>query len=428
MRTLVLTLLALLLVAPRPLTGQEAAADTTARQQLRVFLDCQTGGCNFDYIRTEIPFVSWVRDRTVANVHVLVTSARTAAGGRQYQMAFLRPGRGNGAQHTLSASLSPTATQNEQRERFVQTLSLGLVPFLLDSPLAGRLRVGYDAMDDRPLPAEIAAGRDPWDRWVFELGVAGDVEGESSFAESDVDLSLSAERVTDDWKFELDVFASHDRRDFELQNRRVETQRHTYQATSLLAKSLSPHLSAGATVSTRSATYGNTDFVVRLAPAVEYNVFPYAEATRRQFTIRYSAGINSLNYAEETVFGVTEETVWSHALQAGLELNQPWGQANLSLTGSQFLDHRNLYRLSGWGGVRLRLFRGLSLRANASYAKIQNQISLPAGNLSEEEILLRIRERRTGYRYSTSIGLSYTFGSIYNNVVNPRFERPRYFD
>jgi hypothetical protein len=28
----------------------------------------------------------------------------------------------------------------------------------------------------------------------------------------------------------------------------------------------------------------------------------------------------------------------------------------------------------------------------------------------------------TSYRYYSAIGVSYTFGSIYNNVVNPRFQ------
>jgi len=36
-------------------------------------------------------------------------------------------------------------------------------------------------------------------------------------------------------------------------------------------------------------------------------------------------------------------------------------------------------------------------------------------------VLLRLRELETQFEYFTSFGLTYTFGSIYNNVVNPRF-------
>ena len=37
------------------------------------------------------------------------------------------------------------------------------------------------------------------------------------------------------------------------------------------------------------------------------------------------------------------------------------------------------------------------------------------------DVLLRRRALLTGFQYFTHFGVSYTFGSIYNNVVNPRF-------
>jgi len=48
-------------------------------------------------------------------------------------------------------------------------------------------------------------------------------------------------------------------------------------------------------------------------------------------------------------------------------------------------------------------------------------LSLVKGGASREEILLKRKELATQFRYFTYFGLSYTFGSIYNNVVNPRF-------
>lgn len=52
-----------------------------------------------------------------------------------------------------------------------------------------------------------------------------------------------------------------------------------------------------------------------------------------------------------------------------------------------------------------------------------DQLNLPKGDASLDEILLRRRELATDYDYHISIGLSYTFGSVYSNVVNPRFGR-----
>jgi hypothetical protein len=38
-----------------------------------------------------------------------------------------------------------------------------------------------------------------------------------------------------------------------------------------------------------------------------------------------------------------------------------------------------------------------------------------------QDILLQRKQMATQYEYFTGFGFTYTFGSIYNNVVNPRF-------
>lgn len=52
-------------------------------------------------------------------------------------------------------------------------------------------------------------------------------------------------------------------------------------------------------------------------------------------------------------------------------------------------------------------------------ARVRDQVYLPAGSATDEEVLLRLRQLETGYRYRMLVGFSFQFGSIYNNVVNP---------
>ena len=73
------------------------------------------------------------------------------------------------------------------------------------------------------------------------------------------------------------------------------------------------------------------------------------------------------------------------------------------------------------GGFNVRLFKGLSLNAGAGYNWIQDQVYLPKGSQNAVDVLLRRRALLTGFEYFTHFGVSYTFGSIFNNVVNPRF-------
>ncbi|MGH7471956.1 MAG: hypothetical protein ACRENP_28730, partial [Longimicrobiales bacterium] len=66
-------------------------------------------------------------------------------------------------------------------------------------------------------------------------------------------------------------------------------------------------------------------------------------------------------------------------------------------------------------------FRGLEVGVHGGYSWIRDQIALRKGSSDQVDVLLRRRELLTGYDYQAGIGLSYTFGSIFNNVVNPRF-------
>ncbi len=56
-----------------------------------------------------------------------------------------------------------------------------------------------------------------------------------------------------------------------------------------------------------------------------------------------------------------------------------------------------------------------------SGARRRDQLSLRRGSATSEEILVRQRELATGYQVEVGFGFSYSFGSIFNNVVNPRF-------
>jgi hypothetical protein len=159
-----------------------------------------------------------------------------------------------------------------------------------------------------------------------------------------------------------------------------------------------------------------------MAPAVEYNFFPYDESNSRMLTLEYSVGVNDFDYTEETIFGKTSETLFDHRLLASLRFTQPWGSGELAMEASQYLHDLGKNRVILVGSVDWNLVRGLSLIASVSFHRIGDQLFLPARGASEEEILLRRRQLATSYSYSALIGISYKFGSPYAHVVNRRFE------
>jgi hypothetical protein len=69
----------------------------------------------------------------------------------------------------------------------------------------------------------------------------------------------------------------------------------------------------------------------------------------------------------------------------------------------------------------VRVFKGFSVSVFGEFSRTRDQVYLPRGAASTEEILLRQRQLATGYQYFVNFGISYSFGSIFNNIVNPRF-------
>jgi hypothetical protein len=75
-----------------------------------------------------------------------------------------------------------------------------------------------------------------------------------------------------------------------------------------------------------------------------------------------------------------------------------------------------------FGNVEYRLFRGFFLNIFGTFSRVRDQIYLARGGVTDEEILLRRRDLATDSEYNFRIGFTYAFGSIYNNVVNSRFD------
>lgn len=56
---------------------------------LRVYIDCDLCDLSdFDYIRTEIAFVNYVRERKESQVHLLITTQETGGGGTEFTIRF----------------------------------------------------------------------------------------------------------------------------------------------------------------------------------------------------------------------------------------------------------------------------------------------------------------------------------------------------
>ena len=270
-------------------------------------------------------------------------------------------------------------------------------------------------------PVEEVVSTDKWDSWVFSTRLNGFFNGQKKYTSNDYYGSFSASRVTQNWKLIFDLSFSHGDEKFTIDEDIVTSVNRSKSFESFIVKSISDHLSIGGSAEAGSSTYRNKEAYIQLMPGIELNVFPYSESTRRQFRFLYSAGYLYNDYYETTVYDKLHEGLWKHSLDITYTVIQKWGSINIGTEWSNYLHDWSLNNLSLSGNMEFRITKGLRLNLGGGASLIHDQISLVKGGASAEEILTRQKELETQYSYFTSFGISYTFGSIFNNVVNPRF-------
>jgi hypothetical protein len=404
-----------LLFSAFPARGQETGDELEALKKTapKVYLDC--AGCDLDFIKTEITFVNYVRDRKEAQVHVLITTQRTGSGGREYTVSFLGQLEFEGADDTQRYFSDQTDTEDEVRRGLVKALKLGLMSYVARTPVRSRIDVSY-AEEVTSVPQS-----DRWNSWVFSLSGEGYFSGEKSYRARWLEANFSANRVTPDLKVRMSVSVDRNDDHFEYDGQPIDSVSESYEFDGLFVKSLGEHWSVGAYLKADSSTYQNIRLAVSPAPAVEYNFFPYSQSTRRQLRALYTLAFKALRYREETIYDKTSENLWQQSLSVTLDIKEKWGSVSTTLGGAHYFHDLSQYRLTLFSNVSLQLVKGFGLYFFGGGDRIHDQIFLPKGEASLEETLLRRRELETGYSYFFGVGLSFTFGSIFTNVVNPRF-------
>ena len=156
-------------------------------------------------------------------------------------------------------------------------------------------------------------------------------------------------------------------------------------------------------------------------PAIEWSLYPYREATRRQLTVAYRVGASHISYQDTTIYNETEQLLPEHLLNAGYVVIQPWGEVDIGINASQYLHDLSRHSVQFNGAIDVRVTQGLSVEIGGSLELIHDQLNLPKGDAGLEEVLLRRRQLETNYEAGLSFGFRYRFGSIFNNVVNTRF-------
>lgn len=407
-----------LLAAGTAWTQEAETAQPAEQAVLRLFLDCRF--CFEDFLREEVAFIEYVRDRTDADVHTLITRSETAGGGTEYTLSFIGRGRFAGRDRTLRTVTIEGDTEDRIRRQLANALTVGVLDYAAEAGRLDDLSVSVDSEIEAQRTG--VSGADPWRNWVFTIGGNASVQAEETSREAAVRADIGADRITPDWKISIGMEFDQETERFDVDDRvEVRSLRRDRELRWLIVKGFGEHWSAGAVGQISSSTFENRSLALEVAPAIEFNFFPYSAYTRRQLRVQYAIGSHQARYLEETLFGRLEDTLARQEFSITLDQREPWGTLEARAEFSQFLQDLSLHRLDLDGEVDVRLARGLSVEFEIGGSRVRDQISLPRRGATSEEVLLRLRELQSSFEFEFSVGLSYSFGSIYSSLVNPRF-------
>jgi hypothetical protein len=381
--------------------------------------------CDTNHFRREITFVNWVRRREDAHLHLILTYA-SAASGTEYKFDFIGLGIFEGQDDQLTWTSSAVNTREEIITGITRTMALGFVHYAQQLGLAEQLRVEFEAADEiqeaRQARNVQSPEDDPWDFWVFRINGRADLTGEDKRKTRNLNGTFTANRVTEELKLQFNFTGRSNHTENQLSSGTwIDSDRKSWSATGVAVKSLTEHWSLGGQFGAGSSSSANRRVGYRGAPALEWNLFPYTDSTRRQLIFMYQVGAAWIDWWEETIYDQTEEWVFDQRFRADLNFRQPWGDGGTAFQIGSLLDDISKWELALEGNVSLRLFRGFSLTVGGRYGIIRNQISIRKRNLTDEEILTARRQLETDSSYRLNVGFTYDWGSIFNNVVNTRF-------
>ncbi len=387
--------------------------------RLSVYLDCQMR-CDRDYIKQEITFVNYQRDRQDVDIYILATSQNASAGAREVQLIFNYDGIEQLNSDTIVYYNNANISDLQERILMRDHLKIGLLPALALSSLKDAIT--YEVAQEVVKTAVNNQADDPWNYWAFNISLNLNVNGESTFNEQGYFARLSASRVTEKHKILISTWYDLDQSSFTLSDgEKVESKNERYRTFTQYVKSVGDHWAVGARSLFGSSSFGNTDFELSLRPAIEFNFYPYSENSTRRFSMMYSSGIVYNDYTSPTVFDKLNETLWRHSFDIEFEQTQQWGDISFDFEFDQYFKDLALYSISFNPNVELNLVKGLRLQFGGRISYVGDRINISKAEVSAQDIILQNRQLDTDYSYFTYVGFNFQFGSKNNNIVNPRF-------
>jgi hypothetical protein len=387
--------------------------------KVKLYLDC-SWHCDTDFLQREMSYIDFFRDAKSANLHIIVKGETGSSGGEIVTFRFIGVEEFEGVNNTLVLDVPVNTPEVSERELYLEVLKKGVYAYIIRTSNKDNVNISYIGSEEKIENKEV---KDKWNNWVFRTSVSGNTNGEEGYLYSSYNGRFTANQITAESKFTSSFSLNSNVSSFEYDDFSLVTETKSRYANMTYVKSKGEHLSIGARTNYSQSTSQNYDGHYVFSPCVEYNLFPYSESSEHRLSLLYGVSANHNDYTDTTVYLKTSENFASHLFELTYDNSQTWGSFSFSINGNQILDKEDLkkYNVGIFSNFDWNIAKGLSLNYFAYINFDRAQIHLPLNGATYEEIILRQKELESNYFYYMNFGISYTFGSMKNNIVNPRF-------
>ncbi len=403
------------------LTAQLSFSQTEAKT--KVFIECSYSWlCDFDYLRSELGMVDFVRDRFIADVHVQVNTQYTSSGSEQNTIVFKGQGTFVNQNDTLTYFNISTLSDDDKRKKMAKKVTLGLIKYISHTEAANNIVITYNKPTEIDT-VKIKEQKDPWNYWVMSLGANGFFDGDANYKSQSIYSYMNADRETEKTKTNIGLSYNYQRNEFVVSDTEtVAMENPQLNGYVNFINKINQHWGYGIFTSYAKSKFSNYDIKLSLIPKIEYDVFKYKDFNSQRMVINYGVGVQYNNYIDTTIFFKTEETLLMQNAAIISSFTKPWGSINVGAFYSSYLHDLNKFSLSFSGSVNWNIFKGFKFAVGGSYDITRNLIQLSKQGATRDEVLLQQRQLNSQYSYFFGVGCSYQFGSNFNNFINPAFK------
>lgn len=399
--------------------AQDSVRIDESSNKLKIFLEGdQIIEDALDYLRNNINFADFVNEPKVADVHIIVIEEQAGGGGYNYAIRFKSNSFTDISEFTINTAVLPGETTQQKQNMLGKSIIRGLMPFFNEVPESQNYELILQPVKKSQKCSQ--AINDKWKNWVFKLSLWGGYDYEDRIKGYNYVTALKADKVTDKIKIKNYLYLTKKITNYQSDST-IISYRYVYNFYSnTVTYSLSDHWSVRSYISTYQNTYYNQRFSYSGILSAEYNVFPWDVSDKKILTTAYAVGFTSMDFYELTVRNKMTETLPVHKLYVQAKAYQSWGEINATLVASQYLTNLSLYSLSLSSVFSFRITKGLTFDFAVKVNGVHDEIYTSARNYSIEDILLGNIDLPSTIEIGSTVGLTFRFGSIYNNVVNNR--------